>query len=512
MRKKAGKSTAVLRFIPLAMLVGILLALVSLTPSFRAAQGPAPAAPAADSQGQPPEPIFWPVKVDGPAQDPPNHSYWFGPFAEAVAVFDVDGDGDLDITCGKNWYENTGKTGPPGFETIKWVKHTNFRDDADVFGPITDDGGEAALDVNRDGKIDLVSSGWMQMSGVYWYENPGKTGEKWKTHVIHKARMMEGFVTGDIAGHHNGDKDILVNHWDPVEGQNFTWYEHIDKEPWLLEHVVGYEGQQHGNGIGDINGDGRNDLVTGVGWWESPPDPRTGKWTWHPDWNVFKGNCGLPVLVYDCNGDGLNDVIIGAAQDYGLKWVEQRKDSAGKRTFKEHWIEQNFSLFHTMELGDLRDDGKKELITGKILFPHQGRDPGEFDPLFAFWYDIGGGRFDRHILSFNSMPWYPEAAANPAPNGAIGVGRKLAVADLLGNGQNEIIVSSNAGLYIFYRRGNAPSGRMSPNPLPPNATYPNNRPMGFGRGGRGRGGPPMDGPPGEPPQDDRLRRPTQPER
>jgi len=95
-----------------------------------------------------------------------------------------------------------------------------------------------------------------------------------------------------------------------------------------------------------------------------------------PDWNVFKGNCALPVLVYDCNGDGLNDVIIGAAQDYGLKWVEQKKDSAGKRTFAEHWIEPNFSLFHTMELGDLRGDGKKELVTGKILFPHQAGTPG----------------------------------------------------------------------------------------------------------------------------------------
>ena len=28
-------------------------------------------------------------------------------------------------------------------------------------------------------------------------------------------------------------------------------------------------------------------------------------------------------------------------------------------------------------------------------------------PWFAFWYDIQQGKFVRHILSFNHLPWYP---------------------------------------------------------------------------------------------------------
>ncbi len=431
------------------------------------------------------ETVFVPVKIDGPVHDPANHTYWFGPFPESVALIDMNGDGKLDIACGRNWYE-----------APNWIKHTNYRDGAETFGPITDDGGEAVLDVNRDGKPDIIASGWMKMSGVYWYENPGVPGVKWKEHLIHSARNMEGFVMGDIVGHHNGDQDILINHWDPVPGQFFSYYEHIDKEPWLVEHVLGTEGQQHGNGIGDINGDGRNDLVTGVGWWEAPPDPRNGKWIWHPDWNVFNGNCGLPVLVYDANGDGLNDVIIGAAQDYGLKWLEQKKDASGKRTFVEHWIEKDFSLFHSMELGDIDGDGKPELVTGKILFPHQGRDPGEFDPLFVFYYKIANGQFERHILSYNNLQWYPGQTQNPPPNGAIGFGRKIAIADLDGDGKNEIIIASNSGLYVFYNKGTTPSPRPV-NPLPPNNTYPTNMDRGPGRGGPGRGGA---GAPNQPPQ------------
>jgi hypothetical protein len=467
---------------PLAALFGILSIVAAVAGlMFSSVQDAGQTGRASSAEEQRPELVFVPVKIDGPAHDPANHTYWFGPFAEAVAVFDVDGDGDLDFTCGKNWYENTGTSGTvPGFETVKWVKHADFRDDADVFGAITDDGGEVALDVNRDGKVDLISSGWMKMSGVYWYENPGKPGEKWKSHLIHKARSMEGIVLGDIAGHRNGDEDLLINHWSAVTGQNFTWYEHIDKEPWLVKREIGFEGQAHGNGIGDINGDGRNDLVTGVGWWEAPANPSTGKWIWHSDWKVFEGRAGLPILVYDCNGDGLNDVIIGNAGGYGLKWVEQRKDSAGNRSFVEHWIEPNLSLFHTMELGDLRGDGKKQLVTGKILFPHEGEDPGEFDPLFAFWYDIEGGKFDRHILSFNNLQWYPDVTDNPPPNYAIGVGRKLGIADVNKDGKNEIILACRAGIYIFYNRGTPPSRRPAKNPHPRPNAYPNSHPVGFG--------------------------------
>ena len=37
-----------------------------------------------------------------------------------------------------------------------------------------------------------------------------------------------------------------------------------------------------GVGVGDINGDGRPDIIRPDAWYEAPADPRHGKWIEHP--------------------------------------------------------------------------------------------------------------------------------------------------------------------------------------------------------------------------------------
>ena len=412
--------------------------------------------------------IFKPVKIDGPKHDPINNSYWYGPFSETASVADIDNDGDLDLVAGRNWYE-----------APHWIKHSDFRDGAERNGPETESNSEFAMDVNGDGWQDIVSSGWMFMKGAYWYENPGpnaEPGKKWKSYKIHQAFNMEGVIHGDIDN--DGDEDILVNHWALVEGQGMTWLEHIDEAPWFIEHVVGTDGDTHGNGLGDINMDGRPDIITASGWYEQPEVATDKPWTFHNDWNFVSAkteqarSTAHPNLVYDVNEDGLNDVIIGSAHAYGLAWYEQKMDASGNRSFERHWIETEYSQFHNLALGDLNNDGKEDLIAGKRLMAHYGGDIGAYEPLFVFWYNINGGAFERHIISFNHLPYYEEEGGmNPPPNFVVGTGMKMNVKDMDENGWNDVILPGKGGLYVFYNHGTPPSPKYA-HALAPYHTYP----------------------------------------
>ena len=323
--------------------------------------------------------------------------------------------------------------------------------------------------------MDIVNAGYQPGSAcVLWYENPGPRGGPWKVHRLHDSPYVEGVLAADING--DGHPDLIVNHfrrYGGAEGEGsvarvepIVWLESIDRAPWFVEHVIAPAADDHGIGVGDINNDGRPDIVTKHGWYEAPPNPARDPWVFHNDFEMsFRAS--LPIVVTDVNGDGLNDIIAGNGHGYGLYWYEQQRGPDGKRTFVRHAIEEHYGQFHTVTLADVNGDGKPDLVTGKRLLGHDGRDEGEWDPLFLFWYDIQGGKFLRHVISFNNLQYYPGLEnANEPPQFAPSTGMKVVVGDINRDGKPDIIVAGRGGLYVFLNRGLTPIPK-STNPKVP---------------------------------------------
>jgi len=153
-------------------------------------------------------------------------------------------------------------------------------------------------------------------------------------------------------------------------------------DPWI-KHEISPRSYGHGIGAGDVNGDGRTDIITPKGWFEAPPDPRRGKWTFHEEFDL--GATGF-IYVTDVNNDGVPDLITSLGHDYGIFWMEQKREVAGKRTWVKHLIDNAWSQSHAMTLADLNGDGRPELITGKRYYAHE-HDPGANEPLGVYWYE-----------------------------------------------------------------------------------------------------------------------------
>ncbi|HEY1949340.1 MAG TPA: VCBS repeat-containing protein [Bryobacteraceae bacterium] len=333
--------------------------------------------------------------------------------SESAAICDINGDGRMDIVSGENWYE-----------APKWTKH-HFRDIYYTNNYI-DDLSTLPLDVDKDGHVDLITSGWF-VKKISWWRNPGKTGA-WEEKTIDSGYPIEFSFLVDLDN--DGQKNEVLPQFGD-EKAPLSWYERGPGG--MIKHVVSDKSYGHGIGVGDVNGDGRNDILTPQGWLEAPADPRSPNWKFHPDWKFTA--LGF-IYVEDVNGDGRPDIVTSMAHDYGIFWLEHKADNS----WEKHVIDDSWSQPHAMTLVDFRGTGNLGLLTGKRYMAHNGHDPGAREPLGVYWYErikVPGSNnieWARHVIDYG---------------GRTGGGIQIPVADMDGDGDLDFVVAGKSGLFLF---------------------------------------------------------------
>ena len=360
-------------------------------------------------------------------------------FAEGAGVGDFNKDGVPDVVAGPFWFAGPDFTQRHSYREPKPFDPRGYSDTFFTWGH----------DFDGDGWDDILVYGFPG-TDASWFENPRGAAGPWKRHVVLPQVDNESPTFADIDG--DGRPEIVCS-----VGGCFG-YAAIGRPdpaaPWTFHRIsaeVAGGKFTHGLGVGDVDGDGRADILAKGGWLRQP-ESLAGDPQWEPHLFEFAGPGGAQMHVRDVDGDGLSDVITSlAAHGWGLGWWKQVKGTDGARSFSyrpiigeklsESPYRVAFSQIHAVDVADIDGDGLDDVVAGKRFWAHgPDGDPEPAAPAVVYWFRCtrpaaGEVEFVPHLIDDDS-----------------GVGVQVAVADATGDGLPDVVVANKKGIFVHAQK------------------------------------------------------------
>lgn len=223
-----------------------------------------------------------------------------------------------------------------------------------------------ATDLTGNGRDDVIVGARHGAPSIYWYENPG-----WECHEIVEVPGLEaGGAFADITG--NGRLDIIAG--GHLGQYKAYWFEQPadPREPWSVHTFCEDYHKYHDQAFADVDDDGAPEVLLlsqnseVMCYYDVPADPRETPWPREQRTIIDAGEGDTEgIHVGDLDHDGRTELVLG-------RHLYHRADGAGKEWEFERiapgWEEERVRV----QVADLDDDGAYEIVVAECELPALG--------------------------------------------------------------------------------------------------------------------------------------------